>query len=95
MTIKLSTPARKDVAGRAAYLLERNHAAAVASLDELDEALAFLAQNPLAGRSVELRGLRRSVRAWPLPPMIIYYAPQGDALQIYRARHGARRPITR
>jgi hypothetical protein len=27
--------------------------------------------------------------------MMIYYAPQGDALQIYRVRHSARRPITR
>jgi plasmid stabilization system protein ParE len=95
LKIKLSTPAREDVAGRAAYLLERNRAAAIAFLDELDEALAFLAQNPLAGRSVELHGLRRPVRAWPPPPMMIYYAPQGDALQIYRVRHSARRPITR
>jgi plasmid stabilization system protein ParE len=93
--ITFSVPARRDLAKRTAYLLDRNTDAATAFRDAIDAALAYLVAHPRAGRLVSLKGRHAAARRWNVPPMAIFYEPRGDALYVIRIRHGARRPITR
>lgn len=95
MNVRLTKRASADVLARAAWLVERDLAAAETFRVELEATLAFLCERPSAGRKTRIGGVPGGVRRWPLPPMVIYFTRRGDELIVYRVRHASRRPIER
>ena len=86
--------ARQDILDIVAYIAADNPNAAQALYDAYEHALETLAASPEIGRlyrtdNPELRG----IRAWQIGRFrayLIFYRPEGDAIEVIRVLHGRR-----
>ncbi len=86
--------ARRDIARRVDYLLERNPDAPAAFVAGLGALFAMLVDGNVDGAETTLRHGRR-IRRWPVPPMVVFYDRHATLVRIVRVYHGRRRPIAR
>lgn len=90
MTILWSAEAIADLVSLRNYISEHDPAAAQRTAQRIIDMIEkVLAQNPRIGRSGRVPGTREFVVAGT--PYIVPYRMRGDALEILRVYHGARR----
>ncbi|HET7506435.1 MAG TPA: type II toxin-antitoxin system RelE/ParE family toxin [Kofleriaceae bacterium] len=94
MKIFFSPEAEDDFAGAVSFLAIRNPAAAAELGRRVFGIIDRLARRELEGPEQTLQ-TGELVRAWPVPPVRVYYRRHDDALWILRVYHQARPPITR
>ena len=86
--IQRSRKARSDLVELALFYGERNPAAAMKLLDRVEKAADLLSRHSLIGRSRP--DLRQDLRSFPVRPLIIFYLPSQQGIEIVRVLHGAR-----
>lgn len=70
------------------FIAEDSEAQADVFIDELDEKLRSLAENPHIGRV--RNELAENLRSFPVGPFVIFYLPLVDGIEVVRVLHGAR-----
>jgi toxin ParE1/3/4 len=81
--------AEEDLLAIAEYIARDNPRAAAHWLDQIDETLLLLAQNPYMGESVE--HLRPGLRRFSHGNYLIFYEPRETGIVLVRVLHGARK----
>ena len=94
MRIVIAPQAQADLGEAYRSVAADNPEAADRLLARVVEIVGLLATKAFVGREAVLRDGRR-VRTWPVPPYRVYYREQGDAFEVVRVYHQARRPIER
>ncbi|HYD86496.1 MAG TPA: type II toxin-antitoxin system RelE/ParE family toxin [Vitreimonas sp.] len=86
--IRRSSRARADLIELALFYGERSPAAAYKLLDRIEQGARLLEEHPLVGR---LRPeLRQDLRSFPVRPLVLFYLPRVDGIEIIRVLHGSR-----
>ncbi len=70
------------------FIAEDSEAQADVFIDELDEKLRSLAENPHIGRV--RNELAENLRSFPVGRFVIFYLPLVDGIEVVRVLHGAR-----
>jgi plasmid stabilization system protein ParE len=92
--IVIDDEAEQDLVDAIAYAYGHSRAATVHLIERFHAALEMLASGLVEGRGAALKD-GRALRAWSMPPYVIYYRREGNTLQILRVHHQSRRPIER
>jgi toxin ParE1/3/4 len=72
----------------ALYYGERSPSAAFKLLDRIEAAVRLLEEHPLMGRMRP--ELRQDLRSFPVRPLVLFYLPQVDGIELVRVLHGSR-----
>lgn len=86
--IARSRKARADLIELALFYGERSAVAASKLLDRMEDAARLLESHPPAGRARP--ELRQDLRSFPVRPLVVYYLPRADGIEIVRVLHGSR-----
>jgi addiction module RelE/StbE family toxin len=91
MKVVFTKPALAELDAIAAYLSERNPAAAASVVAHIERIATQLSRFPLMGHPKYKPG----VRMIPLRryPYLIFYAVETDEVRVLSIRHAARRPL--
>ena len=95
MTIRLDPKAVDDLEQYLSHVERADSAAAGREFERVRAVLEALEERPSLGRHDALRGLRRPVRSFPIPPLRLYYEADDEGIYVLRVYHQARRPISR
>ena len=85
LRINISDQARVNLLEIWTFLAEDNVKAAESVYDRIRDKIAFLAENPAAGRSRE--DLRPGLRSFPVGQYLIFYVPFDKSILISRIVH--------
>jgi toxin ParE1/3/4 len=88
MKLRFTRRALQDLEEIAAYLRDKNPAAAIRVRGAILESLRDIGDFPTIGRRQNLEGVRKYVTR--NPPYLIYYAVDADAVVVLSVRHPAR-----
>jgi toxin ParE1/3/4 len=81
--------AEEDLLAIAEYIARDNPSAAAHWLDQIEEKLLLLAQNPQMGEAVD--HLRSGLRRFSHGKYVIFYEPRETGIGLVRVLHGARK----
>lgn len=86
--ISRSRKARADLVELAPYYGQRSPSPMSKLLDRIEAAARLLDEHPLMGRARP--ELRQDLRSYPVRPLVLFYLPQVNGIEIVRVLRGAR-----